>query len=93
MFPPVSLVARVIHYLSLQKAMATLVVPMWPSSSFWRLLRSKYLLFMKGCFTLNASQALTLGRNLSSFDSLVRLVLQARLSRLDLNFCRDYPSF
>ena len=65
--PPVSLVARVIYYLSLQKAMATLVVPSWPSSSFWRLLTSKYLWFIKGCFTLNASQTLTLGRNLSSF--------------------------
>ena len=65
--PPVSIVARVIHYLSLQKAMATLVVPSWPSSSFWRLLTSKYLWFIKGCFTLNASQTLTLGRNLSSF--------------------------
>ena len=32
--PPVALVARVIHYLCLQKAMATLVVPLWPSSSF-----------------------------------------------------------
>ena len=30
--PPVALMARVIHYLSLQKAMATLVVPLWPSS-------------------------------------------------------------
>ena len=67
--PPVSLVARVIHYLSLQKAMATLVVPSWPSSSFWRLLTSKYLWFIKGRFTLNASQTLTLGRNLSSFLS------------------------
>ena len=65
--PPVALVARVIHYLSLQKAMATLVVPLWPSSSFWPLLTSNYRSFIKGCFTLNASQALTLGRNLSSF--------------------------
>ena len=40
--PPVALVARVIHYLSLQKAMATVVVPLWPSSSFWPLLTSKY---------------------------------------------------
>ena len=32
--PPVALVARVIRYLSLQKAMATLVVPLLPSSSF-----------------------------------------------------------
>ena len=78
--PPVSLVARVIHYLSLQKAMATLVVPLWPSSSFWPLLTGKYRSLIKGCFTLNASQALTL------------LVLQGRLSRLDSNFCRDYPA-
>ena len=35
MVPIVSLVARVIHYLSLQKAVAILVVPLWPSSSFW----------------------------------------------------------
>ena len=67
MVPPVSLVARVIYYLSLQKAMATLVVPVWPSSSFWSLLTDKYRSFIKGCFALNASQALTLGRNLSSF--------------------------
>ena len=65
--PPVSLVARVIHYLSLQKAMATLVVPLWPSSSFWPLLTSKYRSFIKGHFTLNASQGLTLGRNSNSF--------------------------
>ena len=42
--PPVALAAihylAVIHYLSLQKAMATLVVPLWPSSSFWPLLTS-----------------------------------------------------
>ena len=67
MVPPVTLVARVIHYLRLQKAVATLVVPLWPSSSFWPLLTSKYRSFVKGCFRLNASQALTLGRNLSSF--------------------------
>ena len=40
--PPVALVAHVIHYLCLQKAMATLAVPLWPSSSFWPLLTSKY---------------------------------------------------
>ena len=76
--------------LSLQKAMATLVhvVPLWPSSSFWPLLTSKYRLFIQGCFTLNASQALTLGRNLLKVHSLVLLVLQARLSRLDSNFYR-----
>ena len=45
--PPVSLVARVIHYLSLQKAMASLVVPLWPSSSFWPLPTCKYRSFIR----------------------------------------------
>ena len=65
--PPVALVARVINYLSLQKATVTLLVPLWPSSSFWPLLTSKYRSFIIECFTLNASQAFTLGRNSSSF--------------------------
>ena len=38
--PPVAL--AVIHYLSLQKTMATLVVPLWPSSSFWPYKLSQY---------------------------------------------------
>ena len=32
--PPVSLIAR-----SLQKARATIVIPVWPSSSFWHLMQ------------------------------------------------------
>ena len=87
--PPVALVARVIHvYLRLQKATDTLLVPFWPSSSLWPLLTSKYRSFIRECFTLNPSQALTLGRNLSSFLAVI-VVLKARLSRLDSNFYRD----
>ena len=47
MVSPVSVVARAVHYLSLQKATATLVVPLWPSSSFWPLLACKYRSFIK----------------------------------------------
>ena len=65
--PPVSLIARALHYLSLQKARATIVIPVWPSSSFWPLLTSQYKPFMKDCFQQNGSEALTLGRNLNSF--------------------------
>ena len=65
--PPVTLAARVIQYLSLQKVRATLVVPLWPSSAFWPLLMSKYRPFMKGCLVRNGTEALTLGRNLNSF--------------------------
>ena len=91
MVPPVSPVARAVHYLSLQKATATLIVPLWPSSSFWPLLAYKYRTFIKGYFTLNGSQALSRRRNLNYF--LGSLVLQARLSSLDSNFCRDWPTF
>lgn len=59
-----SLVARGAHYLCLQKETVILVVPVWPSSCFSPLLANKYWLFITGCFTLNGSQALTLGRNL-----------------------------
>ena len=65
--PPVSLIARVLHYLSLQKARATIVIPVWPSSSFWPLLTSQYKQFMKGCFQRKGSGALTSERNLNSF--------------------------
>ena len=67
MVPPVPLVARALLYPSLQKARATIVIPQWPSSSFWPLLTSKYKQFMKGCFLHNATDSLTLGRNLNSF--------------------------
>ena len=65
--PRVSLIACVLHYLSLQKARATIVIPVWPSSSFWPLLTSQYKPFMEGCFQKNGSEALTLGRNLNFF--------------------------
>ena len=64
---PVSLIARGVHYLSLQKVRATIVLPVWPSSSFWPLLASQYKQFMKGCFQQNGTEALALGRNLNSF--------------------------
>ena len=48
---------------------------MWPSSSFWPLLTSKYRSFIRECFTLNASQALTPGRNLSSFLTVILVLL------------------
>ena len=65
--PPVSLIARALHYLSLQKARATIMIPVWPSSSFWPLLTSQYKSFMKGCFQQNGSETLSSGRNLNSF--------------------------
>ena len=65
--PSVPLVTRSIHYVSLQKARASIVIPLWPSSSSWPLLTSKYKQFMKSCFLQNGTEAVTLGRNLNSF--------------------------
>ena len=65
--PPVSLIARALHYLSLQKARATIVIPLCPLSSFWPLLTSQYMQFIKGSFQENGCEALTLGRNLNSW--------------------------
>ena len=65
--PLVSLIARVLHYPSLQKARPTIVIPVWLSSSFRPLLTSQPKPFMKDCYQQNGSEALTLGRNLNSF--------------------------
>ena len=62
-FPPVSLVARAVQYLSLQKARATIVVPVCPSSSIWPLRTSKYRPYATGCLLRNGTEATMLGRN------------------------------
>ena len=36
------LIARVLRYLKVQKPLATLVIPFWPSSSFWPLITCTY---------------------------------------------------
>ena len=64
--PPVILVARAVHFLSIQNAKATVVVPFWPSSSFWPLLTCRYRRFMKGCLLQEGTEALRLGRNQNS---------------------------
>ena len=83
--PPVSLVARAVHYLSLHKARATIVVPAWPSSSFWPLITSKYRPYAKGCLLRNGTEALMLGRNLNSFlgsDRFIGMVAALRFEFL-----------
>jgi hypothetical protein len=36
--PPVNLITKVLNYMSTQTMVATLIVPAWPSASFWPLL-------------------------------------------------------
>ena len=38
----VSLISRVIHYLYVSKATATIVVPVWPSPYYWPIVSMKF---------------------------------------------------
>lgn len=76
--PPVHIVARAVHYLHLKMAKDTIVVPFWPSSSFWPL-TNKCKQFIEG------AEALRQGRNLNSFlgsDKFIGKVIAVRLKFL-----------
>ena len=62
---PVSLIARAIHYLHVSRAIATIVVPSWPSSYFWPIISRKFSRFVVDgkCF---GATALEQGRNTNS---------------------------
>ena len=64
--PPVSLIVRAIHYLHVSRAVATLVVPFWPSSYFWPIISRKFSRFVVGYKCFEAT-ALEQGRNINSF--------------------------
>ena len=64
--PPLSLVGRVLHYLSIQKAKATLIVAMWPSFSFWPLLTPIYRRSIQACVRKPGYEVLKHGRNKNS---------------------------
>ena len=64
--PPVSLIARAIHYLHVSKAIATIVVPFWSSSYFWPIISRKFSRFVVDYKCFDAT-ALEKGRNTNSF--------------------------
>ena len=64
--PPVVLIARVLHYLNVQRAVATLVIPFWPSSSFWPLIACTYAAAVQGYVLEDGYRALMHGRNTNS---------------------------
>ena len=45
--PPVSIITRVLNYISLQNVAITLVISAWPSASFWPLLWQRYSILIK----------------------------------------------
>ena len=64
--PPVVLIARVLHYLKVQRALATLVIPFWPSSRFWPLINCSYAAAVQGYVLEDGCRALMHGRNTNS---------------------------
>ena len=67
MFPPVALIARVLpNYLKVQRTLATLLIPFWPSSSFWPLIPCTYATAVHGYVLEDGVRALMHGRNTNS---------------------------
>ena len=64
--PPVSLIARAIHYLHVSRTIATIVVPFWPSSFFWPIISGNFSRFVVDCKCFGAT-ALEQGRNTNWF--------------------------
>ena len=68
--PPVELIAKVLHYLKVQRALATLVIPFWPSSRFWPLIACTYAAAaaaaVQGYVLEDGCRALMHGRNKNS---------------------------
>ena len=79
--PPVSLIARAIHYLHVSRAVATLVVPFWPSSYFWPIISRNFSRFVVGYKCFEAT-ALEQGQNINSFlgsDRFTGFILAVRM--------------
>ena len=64
--PPISLIARAVNYLHRCQAVATVVVPFWPSSAFWPIITRKFSNFIVDYKVFKGKTILTQGRNTNS---------------------------
>ena len=67
--PPIVLLSKVLIFMFLCNARGTLLVPYWPSASFWPLLVHKFGNFVVDYSFFEGRLALRLGRNTNSFLS------------------------
>lgn len=65
---PVCLIARAVNYLVLHKAVATFIVPFWPSSYFWPIISRKFYNFIVDYKFFMGRDVLEHGRNTNSLD-------------------------
>ena len=63
---PVCLVLKTLHYTFEQKAVGSLVVPFWPSSSFWPLISRIYANFIVDYRVFSGDGSLEHGRNVKA---------------------------
>ena len=61
--PPITLITRALFYLRKQQAKASVVVPFWPSSYFWPVIRRQLAHYVVDYKVFNGREALEHGRN------------------------------
>lgn len=64
--PPVNIIPQVLSYMESQKCIGTLIVPCWPSASFWPLLWQRYGNNIKEYRYYKGNQCCSHGRNANS---------------------------
>ena len=84
--PPVCLVSNTLHYMFEQKAVGSLVVPFWPSSSFWPLVSRTYANFIVDCRVFSGDGTLEHGRNVNALLGSKRY--KGSVMAIRLNFSR-----
>ena len=84
--PPVNLIHRTIHYLYTSKAVATLVVPFWPSSYFWPIIGRKFFSFVMDYKLFTGRTVLKHGRNTNSLLGSKRFFGQMLAVRMKFDY-------
>lgn len=83
--PPVCLIVRaVINYLFLHKAVATVIVPFWPSSYFWPIISRKFYNFIVDYKLFLGRNVLEHGRDTNSLSGSERFHGHILAIRMDL---------
>ena len=87
--PPVCVISRAFHYMHDQRAIGTVVVPFWPSASFWPLIINMYAHYIVGYRVFNGTHGLEHGRNVNSLLGSERFKGSILAVRVDFTRVRD----
>ena len=85
--PPVSIVSRVLQYMSSQQCCGTLIVPEWPSASFWPLLWQRYAPHIVDYRYYAGNKCCIHGRNTNSIIGSEHW--ESRILAIRLSFAQD----